>query len=378
MRATVALAAIAVLLAGLAGAAASARSSGAPTADARAWLVENPLTGDVLTEHDDRYRVPIASITKLMTIIVALQHLKLNDVVTVDPRAAAVGQESVYLQAGQQITVHDLVKGALIQSANDAADALALATAPSYPAFAAMMNAKAQQLGLTDSHFVRPDGLDAAGEYSSARDVARLALDAMKIPVVRNTVDKVTGTLADGFQLHTWNDLLGVFPGVFGVKTGHTNRAGWCQVAAVRGDGTVIYAVILGSPSRAQRNSDLERLLAYGLDQYRMVDAISAGSRYATVKVPFGRKPVALVASGRLQAVVRVGDTLTERVVAPLVASLPVARGQVLGHVQIWARGKLIGVRPLVASRAVARPGFTARAEWYVTRTVSNVVDLFS
>jgi serine-type D-Ala-D-Ala carboxypeptidase (penicillin-binding protein 5/6) len=374
MRLALTVAALA-LVCWLAGA---ARAAGPPTPDASAWLVENPMTGEVLTQHDDRLRVPIASITKLMTLIVALRHLKLNQVVTVDPRAAAVGQESVYLRAGQQITVHDLVKGALIQSANDAADALALATAPSYPAFASMMNAEAHRLGLTDSHFVRPDGLDAAGEYSSARDVARLALEAMKIPVVRNTVDKVSGTLADGFQLHTWNDLLGVFPGVFGVKTGHTDDAGWCQVAAVRGDGTVIYGVILGSPSRARRNADLEQLLAYGLDQYRMVDAVKTGRGYATVKLPFGRKPVELVAKSPMQAVVRVGAPLTERVVAPLVASLPVARGQVLGDVQIWQGGKLVGSRPLVASRAIGRPGLTARAEWYARRTVSNVVDLFS
>ena len=374
MRAALAVAALVALC----WAAGAARGAGPPTPDARAWLVENPVTGEVLVSHDDRARMPIASITKLMTIIVALKHLKLNQVVTVDPRAAAVGQESVYLQAGQQITVHDLLKGALIQSANDAADALALATAPSYPAFAAMMNAEAQRLGLTDSHFVRPDGLDAPGEYSSAGDVARLALDAMKIAVVRNTVDQVTGTLADGFKLHTWNDLLGVFPGVFGVKTGHTNNAGWCQVAAVRSDGTVIYAVILGSPSRARRNADLERLLAYGLAQYRTVDAISAGRGYANVKLPYGRKPLALVAKSPFRTSVRVGAPITERVVAPLVASLPIARGQVIGHVQVWERGKLIGVRPLVAERAVAKPGFVGRAEWYARRTVSNVVDLFT
>ena len=173
------LAALAVIAACLL---AGSATAAAPTPDARAWLVENPVTGEVLLSHDARRRVPIASITKLMTVIVALQHLKLTDVVSVDPRAAAVGQESIYLRAGQEITVSDLVKGAMIQSANDAADALALATAPSYPAFAELMNAKAKELGLTDSHFVRPDGLDAPDEYSSARDVTHLALEAMKIP----------------------------------------------------------------------------------------------------------------------------------------------------------------------------------------------------
>jgi len=354
----------------------AARAVAPPTVDARAWLVENPSTGDILTEHADRYRTPIASITKLMTVIVALEHLRLTQVVHVDPRAAAVGQESIYLQAGQTLTVADLVEGALIQSANDAADALALAVEPSFPDFAELMNLKAKELGLTDSHFVRPDGLDAPGEYSSARDVTRLALAAMRLAPVRNAVRRVTATIAGGRTLHTWNDLLGVFPGVFGVKTGHTDDARWGQVAAVHGGGTTIYATILGSPSRTQRNHDLEALLAFGLAQYRQVDAVAAGRSYALVALPYGRSPLPLVARSPLQATVRVGVPLTERVVAPAAVSLPVRRGQVLGRVQVWDRGRLLGARPLVAARAVAKPGFTARVGWYARRTVHHVVDL--
>jgi D-alanyl-D-alanine carboxypeptidase len=356
---------------------AGSAQAAAPTVDARAWLVENPATGEVLAAHAGRLRVPIASITKLMTVIVALEHLRLTDVVTVDRRAADVGEESIYLRAGQQISVADLVKGAMIQSANDAADALALATAPSYPAFASLMNAKARQLGLTDSHFVRPDGLDAPGEYSSARDVTRLALRAMQIPVVREDVSQTSSTLSDGYVVHTWDDLLGVVPGVFGVKTGHTSAAGWNQVSAVHGDGTVVYATILGSPSRTRRNADLERLLAYGLAQYRQVDAITADRSYARVLLPYGRTPLSLEAAAPLRAVVRVDEPLTERVVAPVAVSLPVREGQVLGHVQVWSRDRLVGQRALVASRAVAAPGIAGRVEWYARRTVHDVVDLF-
>jgi D-alanyl-D-alanine carboxypeptidase (penicillin-binding protein 5/6) len=372
MRAALAAAALAAacLLAATAGAV------GPTNVDARAWLVENPATGEVLASHDARYEAPIASITKLMTVIVALQHLGLGDVVSVDPRAAAVGQESVYLEPHQQITVADLVKAALIQSANDAADALALATAPSFPAFASLMNAKAAALGLTDSHFVRPDGLDAPGERSSARDVTRLAVAAMKIPAVRDAVRHVTATLADGRELHTWNDLLGVVPGVFGVKTGHTDEAGWSQVAAVHGDGTTIYATILGSPSRARRNSDLQALIAFGLNQYRRVDAVARGHGYASVQLPYGRAVLKLVASSPLEAVVRTGVPLTQRVVAPVAMSLPVRRGQVLGRVQVYAGGRLLGSRPLVASRSVASPGVVGRIGWYAGRTVHNVVGL--
>ena len=369
------VAAAAVAACGLAPAASAA---GPPSAHARAWVVENPETGEILARHDDRYRTPIASITKLMTVIVALEHLKLGQTVHVDPRAASVGQESIYLRAGQSMTVADLVEGAMIQSANDAADALALAAAPSFPAFAALMNAKAKELGLTDSHFVRPDGLDAPGEYSSARDVTRLALAAMKLPAVRNAVRRKTATIAGDRRLHSWNDLLGVFPGVFGVKTGHTDGARWGQVVAARGGGTTIYVTILGSPSRTQRNHDLERLLAYGLAQYRQVDAVSTGRSYASVALPYGRNPLHLVAREPLHAVVRVGVPLTERVVAPSTLTLPVRRGQVLGHVQVWDHGRLLGGRPLVASRSVARPGFVSRVGWYARRTVHHVADLLT
>ena len=186
-----------------------------------------------------------------MTVLVVLEHRKLSDVVTVDPRAAAVGEESILLGRGEKITVSDLLKGALIQSANDAADALALSVSPSFPAFAVLMNAKAVQLGLHDTHFVRPDGLDAPGAYSSAADVTKLAREAMRIRVVRDTVRKRTATIEGGQVLHTWDDLLATVPNLLGVKTGHTGSAGWCQVAAVRGRGVTVYATILGSPSRS-------------------------------------------------------------------------------------------------------------------------------
>jgi D-alanyl-D-alanine carboxypeptidase (penicillin-binding protein 5/6) len=362
-----------VALAAACAAAVPARGAGPPAVDAREWLVENPTTGEILAQHADRYRTPIASITKLMTVIVALEHLKVGDVVHVDPRAAAVGQESIYLEAGQTLTVGDLVKGALIQSANDAADALALATAPSFPAFANLMNAEAKHLGLTDSHFVRPDGLDAPGEYSSARDVTRLALAAMKLASVRDAVDTRTATIAGGRSLHTWNDLLGVLPGVFGVKTGHTDKAGWGQVLAARGGGATVYVTILGSPSRARRNHDLEALLAYGLAQYRQVDAVATDRPYASVALPYGRSPLPLVAGSRLHAVVRVGQPLVERVIAPVAMSLPVRRGQVMGHVEVWSRGRLLGSRPLVAARSVSEPGIAGRVGWYARRTVHHV-----
>jgi D-alanyl-D-alanine carboxypeptidase (penicillin-binding protein 5/6) len=348
-----------------------------PAVDARAGVLEDGC-GQVLAAANAGRPRAIASITKLMTVLVVLDHRRLSDVVTVDARAAAVGQESIALEPGEQLTVADLIRGALIQSANDAAVALALATSPNLPAFANVMNAKARALGLRHSHFVRPDGLDAPGEHASAADVTTLAREAMRVPFIRRTVAESTAVIGGGRVLHTWNDLLGVVPGVIGVKTGHTDDAGWSQVAADRSDGMTIYATILGSPTRSRRNADLERLLSWAEAEFRPVDALRAGRAYAAIPVPYGQQPLELVTPTRLRAVLRPGQPLTERVVAPTFATLPVRRGDVLGRIEVWSGRHLLGKRPLVAARDVRRPGLAGRARWYARRTVHHIADLFS
>jgi serine-type D-Ala-D-Ala carboxypeptidase (penicillin-binding protein 5/6) len=353
-----------------------ARAAAPPSVHASAWLVQDAATGQVLASSEAHEELPIASITKLMTVLVALDHHRLGDVVTVDPRAAAVGESTVNLGAGEQMTVRDLVEAALIQSANDAADALALSVSPSFSSFAALMNAKAAQLGLHDSHFVRPDGLDAVGHYSSAADVTKLARVAMRTRFIRDTVRRSTATISGGRTLHTWDDLLGLFPETIGVKTGHTSEAGWCQVAAARGRGVTIYATLLGSPTRTERNDDLESLLVWGLDQFRVVPVVQRDRVYATVRVDYGKQPVELVASSPEVAVARVGRPLTETVVAPVHASLPIHRGQVLGRVEVRDGSRIVGRRDLVASRTINKPGLVGRLGWYAGRTVHHLTHL--
>jgi serine-type D-Ala-D-Ala carboxypeptidase (penicillin-binding protein 5/6) len=238
------------------------------------------------------------------------------------------------------------------------------------------MNAKAAQLGLRDSHFVRPDGLDAAGEFSSAADVTKLARLVMRTRFVRETVDDETTTIAGGRTLHTWDDLLALFPKTIGVKTGHTDEAGWCQVAAARGRGVTVYATLLGSPTRAERNDDLESLLQWGLAQFRVVPVVQDARVYATAEVGYGRAPLALVAAKPLLAVARLGKPLTQRVVAARSASLPVHRGARLGTVEVWAGSRLVGTRDLVASRTINKPGVAGRLRWYAGRTFHHLVHL--
>src|SRR5216684_89963 len=310
----------------------------APTPDARSFYVVNASNGEVLTARGAHAALPIASITKLMTVLVALDHLQPTDIVTVTGNAAQVGESRIPLSAGQRISVRDLLDGALIQSANNAADALAAAASGGdIPRFVSWMNERAQQLGLDDTHFARADGLDTRGHVSSARDVAVLAQVAMHSPVIRSIVRERSAVIEHGrIVVRTWNDLLGVFPGLIGVKTGHTGKAGWCQVAAVRRLGYTIYAVILGSPTRAKRNEDLERLLAWSVSQYRSV-AVIHRTTYALAALGYGRPPLALVTARPLLLVVRTGRPLVERIIAPAAVNLPVKRGEGLGRVEIWA-----------------------------------------
>jgi D-alanyl-D-alanine carboxypeptidase (penicillin-binding protein 5/6) len=349
-----------------------------PPVQARAWIVQDARTGDVLAASNPHARLPIASITKLMTVLVALEHRGLDDVVDVDPRAGIVGESSIELNGGERLTVRDLVEAALIQSANDAADALALSVSPDFPSFAALMNQEARKLGLRDTHFVRPDGLDAPGEYSSAADVTKLARIVMRIPFVRQTVRQKTATIAGGRTLHTWDDLLSLDPHTIGVKTGHTGLAGWCQVAAARGlGGTTVYATLLGSPTRGQRNDDLESLLVWGLARFRLVPVVQAERMYASVDVGYGKRPLALVAAKPLLAVARIDHSLTETVTAVRVASLPVRRGTVLGHVVVTDGSRVVGRRDLVASRTINKPGLAGRLGWYARRTLHHLTHLF-
>jgi D-alanyl-D-alanine carboxypeptidase (penicillin-binding protein 5/6) len=316
----------------------------------------------------------VASITKLMTVLVTLEHARLGDLVTVSPDAAQVGESTVNLRPGERLTVRDLLEAALIQSANDAADALAdYVGQGSQSRFVAMMNARAGQLGLSDTHFVRPDGLDARGHVSSARDVTILARRLMRIPVVRRIVRQQTATIAGGRTLHTWNDLLSTFPGLIGVKTGHTSAARWSEVAAARRGGVTIYATILGSPTRSRRNADLTELLSWGLARYRILPIVAATRTYAEVAVGYGRSPVPLIAARPVSRAVRIDRPLVERVTARAAVSLPVTKGEELGTVRVFQGRRLVGRGALVAARSVSRPGLPGRVGWYARRTVQHV-----
>ena len=227
----------------------------APPVQAQAYVVESTVDGRTLAARDADTSRPMASITKLMTVLVALEKLPLDRVVTVTPVAARVGESSLELDAGDRLPVRDLVIGALVPSANDAATALAVAAAGSVPRFVTLMNRKAHELGLTGTHYRNPHGLDEPGHVSTARDVATLLRVALRNPVIRRYAGAAQATLSGGRVVESTDNLIRTVPGIVGGKTGHTSLAGWSQVAYARVGGVGITAAVLGEPSVGSRDA---------------------------------------------------------------------------------------------------------------------------
>ncbi len=357
---------------------ASAQGAAAPAVQAQAYIVQSSVDGHTLAARGADTPRAMASITKLMTALVALEHLSLDEVVEVPTVAAGVGESSLGLRAGQRMTVRDLLIGTLVPSANDAATTLAVAAAGSEAGFVTLMNRKARELGLSGTHYRNPHGLDQPGHVSTARDIAVLVRDALRVPAIRRYATMSRATLSDGRVVESTDNLLGRFRGIVGGKTGHTADAGWSQAAFARLGAVGVTAVVLGSPSEAQRDSDLEALLRYGLSSYRMATVVVPRRAYATIPVGWGLAPIPAVAP---RAIVRPTSTerpLTERVVVPAVAALPVVAGQRLGTVVITDGSRVVARSPLVAAGSRSAPGAAGKGWWVTRRAVHHLVGLVS
>ena len=356
----------------------STRTAPPPRIGAAAWYLLGE-DGAVLAERNARQRRSIASITKLMTAIVTLERAGLSDVVSVSPRAPGVGESTVYLRTGERLSVADLLRATLIRSANDAAEALALHVGRGSPRrFVGLMNEKARELGLVDTTFVNSHGLDAPGHLSSARDATLLVRYALGVPFIRDALDQSSVSLPGGRTYPSTDDLLENWGPLVGGKTGHTQKAGWSEAAAAQAGGATVYGTVLGSDSRAGRNDALRALLGYGLARYRRVVAIDGVRMYAESETGYGRPQVELVAPRTVVRTVREGSSLVERVVAPTSVSLPVRKGQRLGHVEVYAGSRLLASTNLVAASDVSEPGLLGKAAWYARETVAELWGLLT
>lgn len=353
------------------------RTAAQPRVAASAWYLVGE-DGAVLAANRARDRRAIASITKLMTVVVALERARPSDLVRVPAEATRLGGSTAFLRTGETYSVAQLVRAALVPSANDAAQALAAHVGRgSIPRFVRFMNAKADALGMSDTTFTNPHGLDRPGHVSSARDTTLLVRYALGIPLVRDAVGRTTIALG-GRELETTDDLGESWPAFLGGKTGHTSAAGWSEAGAARGGGVTVYGTILGSDTRAERNEALRSLLRYGLSRYGRVAVIDSTRVYAEAEAGLDRRPLALVAPRTTVATLGRDVTLLERVVAPASAGRSVRDGQRLGRVEVYAGNTLVASSNLVAAEAVSEPGLLDTAWWYVETTLDNMRELVS
>ena len=347
-----------------------------PALPAAAWYLVGE-DGAVLAQESSRRSLAIASITKLMTAIVALEEARPSDLVRVTSQAAAIGGSTVYLRAGEELSVGELVRAMLIPSANDAATALALHVGVGSPArFVSLMNVKARELGLLDTTFVNPHGLDERGHVSSARDATVLVRYALGVPSIREALTRTSYSLAGRQQFPTTDDLLASWPPLVGGKTGHTEDAGWSEAAAASKRGATVYGTVLGVDTREGRNDALRALLEFGLDRYQRVAVTDASRVYGEAETEYGETRVELVASRTLLRTVREGVPLLERTVLPTMVALPVREGERLGRVEVWEGDRLVASSNLVAATSVSEPGALEKAAWFAEQTVENLWEL--
>ena len=243
--------------------------------DSRIALIYDRASGRILYEKNGNKQTPMASTTKIMTAIVVLENANLTDVVTISSKAAGIGGSRLGLKKNDKITVNDLLYGLMLRSGNDAAIALAIHVGGSVEGFAEMMNNKAKELGLVNSHFVVPHGLDNDGHYTTAYELAKIAdyalnIDKFKeIASTRNTTIYINGYAK---AINNTNQLLGSVSGVYGVKTGFTNGAGRCLVTACKRDDLDVITLIIGANTTKQRTSDTIKLIQYAYNNFEIVN----------------------------------------------------------------------------------------------------------
>jgi D-alanyl-D-alanine carboxypeptidase (penicillin-binding protein 5/6) len=349
----------------------SAFAAPPPVPDGAAWMIDAPGHGGVLLQHSQRAHREIASLTKLMTAHLALQYAHLGTVVAAGSDAVAVGESSVPLALGERQTVHALLAALIVHSANDAsivlahavmdepkAQAAAAADArrlhrrlPGDPVarFVLLMNAEARALGLRDTVYVTPHGLDEPGAHSSAHDVLTLARLDMQSPLFRSLAGRRTVTIP-GHRLQTSNTLLAVYAGLDGVKTGHTDEAGWNLAASADRGGVRLYAILLGSPDETHRDRDVARLLDWGFDRYTRALLVRDGQSFGHAGT------VRVVAAKSLAVTLDPGEQVHERIVLPSRLDHHVASGDPLGYVELRTGRGVIGRVKLVAGSSGGGP----------------------
>lgn len=326
-------------------------SSDPPELQARAAVLMDMETGRVLYSKNEHDRLPPASTTKIMTALVALEHGDLGRVIVAPPSVTGVEGTSAYLVPGEQHTLEEMLYALLLNSANDVASAIAWGVSGDEAGFVALMNEKARELGLRDTHFVNSHGLPAEGHYSSAYDLAQIARAAMGNETFRRIVRTYTRPWK-GDQWETVlvnrNRLLKEYEGTTGIKTGYTREAGWCLVASAERKGVSLIAVVLNSTGNGVWE-DAKALLDYGFNNYQKVIVIEQGA--PVLKMKSGSRLVRVVAGQTAGLLKMSGDpSLPEGEIILTKQSSRFGRGEQVGEIRYFLKGEQVAAVPLIAA----------------------------
>ena len=334
--------------------------------NAKSAILMEESTGNILYESNPDERLPIASVTKVMTMLLIMEavdsgKISLDDMVTVSENAMSYGGSTMFLETGEQLTVNDMLKGIAVASANDGCVAMAEHLAGSESAFVDMMNEKAKKLGMENTHFMNTNGLDEDDHYSSARDVAIMSRELMKHETIFNYTSIWMDTLRGGkFQLANTNKLIRFYDGANGLKTGSTSKALCCLSAAAKRNDMQLIAVVLGAPTSAERFASAKSLLDYGFANYAVNTQITAGDEVQKIAVEKGvDEEVGVVAGDSCSTLVKKGqeDNITKEIKIDETITAPIEAGQKIGTMTISRDGEVIADIDLNASSAVEKKG---------------------
>jgi serine-type D-Ala-D-Ala carboxypeptidase (penicillin-binding protein 5/6) len=353
--------ALAAVIGAVAAAPAGAAESPPAVPGARAAIVIDARDGTVMfAKHPDSERA-IASTTKLMTALLALEQAKPNDVFTAPDYNAMPAESRINLREGEQMTVHDLLEALLLESANDAAETLAEGVSGSREAFVDEMNDRAAELGLEHTSYANPIGLDESGNYSSARDLADLARVLLRRPRFARIVDMPEAQLESGSHprvVENRNDLISAYPWVSGVKTGYTANAGNVLVGAADGPGGArVISVVLGEPTETARNSETLELLRWGLTRFQRVRVLDPRRMLAQADIEYYDSSARLVPRRGAVVTIRKGQRVRRRTNAPDEVEGPLTAGARVGTVTVLIDGRPVRRVALVTADDVPGAG---------------------
>jgi D-alanyl-D-alanine carboxypeptidase (penicillin-binding protein 5/6) len=329
--------------------------------NAKAAILIEAETGKVLFSYNENEPLPIASITKIMIMLLVMEaidggKITPKDTTTISPYATRMGGSQVYLKEGEVFTVEELLKAVAVHSANDASVALAEVIAGSEEAFVAMMNQKAQELKMKNTMFLDCTGLTDEGHYSTAYDISIMSRELLtKHPKIVHYTTIWHDTFRDGkFDLDNTNKLVKRYRGTTGLKTGFTNKAGFCLSASAERDGTKFISVILGSDSNDHRFSESARLLDFAFTNWESARIEKKDLEAGTIRIKKGVvTEIPVIFSDNVVVVVRKGSKskITETIEMPEIINAPVKAGQPVGVLNVDLEGEILASIEIVAAK---------------------------